>query len=136
MMHALSVAQSSSPPAAALVESMYALAFELISVERWCDASDVLRAMLLVTPNDERAWLGLGRCHDALGQREVAVELYTMCLVALPRAVRTRIALASLLGDASREDDVDLLLRQAGDIADALDDAELVELVERARRSS
>lgn len=123
-------------PAHAVAESMYAFGFDMTTQERWRDASDVFRAMLLVCPSDERSWLGLGRCHGELGQTDLAIELYSLCICALPRAVRTRVALATLLREIRRDDDAERVLEAAEQVAQEMDDEELVLLVDRARRAS
>lgn len=61
--------------AADAVETLYATAHELLTGGRAVDAVAVFRAMLIVTPTDERAWLGMALCHAELDQPDVAIAL-------------------------------------------------------------
>lgn len=61
--------------AADAVETLYATAHELLTGGRTNDAVAVFRAMLIVAPTDERAWLGVALCHVELDQPEVAISL-------------------------------------------------------------
>lgn len=108
-----------------VANAMYSMAFDMITNARWSDASDVFRAMVLFCPRDERGWLGLGRCHQELGQVDVAIELYLLGIRAVPRAVRLRLALADAFRETERDDDARYVLDAAEELASALDDDEL-----------
>src|SRR5262245_24699130 len=45
-----------SPDPVAVADGLYAVGFGMIDAERWSDAADVFRAMMLACPDDERAW--------------------------------------------------------------------------------
>jgi tetratricopeptide (TPR) repeat protein len=120
--------------AAAAADSLYAIGYEMYAVDRWRDAADVFRAMVLLWPLDERGWLGLGRCHDSVGEQPVALELLSLATVAIPRSVRARLALAGILRDQARHDDADRLVDDAERLANDADQDDLLELVIAARR--
>lgn len=117
-------------------EAIYATGHLLLEQDRLRDAADVFRAMLLLFPSDERAWLALGVAHERMGQDAVAIELFSMGILAVPGAVRTRIALANALRNAGRDSDADAVFDAAEENAEASDDSELVKLVGRARRAA
>jgi hypothetical protein len=58
------------------IEAIYATAHWLLARARPADAAKVFRVMLRIAPRDERAWLGLGECHERIDQLRVAAELY------------------------------------------------------------
>ena len=126
--------KSIEPAHPELAPSMYAVAHSLFQDERWQAAADVFRALLMILPGDERGWLGLGHCHERTGQDEVAIDLYSFCLVAVPATVRARVALARLLLEQERTEDADHLLAVAEVHAEASGDDELVALVHEQRR--
>jgi tetratricopeptide (TPR) repeat protein len=91
------------------LEALYAIAYSFLDIERIEDAVRAFRVMVRFAPTDERAWLGLGTCHEKLGQEDIAAELYGAgSVVAEPPSARCLIALARLL-------------RVAGDGASALE---------------
>lgn len=120
----------------AVADAIYALAFAMIEAEQWADALDVLRAMLLAWPTDERGWLGLAHCHEQRGQVDVAIELYSLAIASVSRPVRARVGLARLLRERGSWRDADDLLDAAASDAEASDQDELERLVVEARRAS
>jgi hypothetical protein len=96
------------------IEALYATGHHLLGADRATDAAKVFRAMLLVAPLEDRAWLGLGACHETLDQPELALEIYASANVLSHRTVRCAIARARLLRAVGRD----------GDACDALDFAE------------
>jgi tetratricopeptide (TPR) repeat protein len=80
-----------------MVESLYATGHWLLLQKRYDDAARVFRAMALTRPEDERAWLALGTCHEALDQPDVANELYLVAATVAAPAVRCAIARARML---------------------------------------
>jgi hypothetical protein len=80
-----------------VIEPLYATGHWLLSQERFEDAARVFRAMALARPEDERSWLALGACHEALEQPALANELYLLAASAAAPAVRCAIARARLL---------------------------------------
>lgn len=115
------------------IEGIYAVGYDFIERENWGDASDVFRAMLLLAPRDERAWVALGQCHERQGQEQIAVELYSMGILAIPTAVRCRIALARALEARGDSMNADSVLDAAENIASESNEDELVDLVRRER---
>lgn len=104
------------------LEALYAVAYSFLELERLQDAVRAFRVMVRFAPTDERAWLGLGTCHEQLGDEDIAAELFGAgSLVSAPPSPRCLIALARLLrssGDgASAEEHVAhaLALCESGD---------------------
>ncbi len=64
-----------APPLGAF-EAFYAAGHWLYSQRRFEDAVTVFRAVIRLAPSDERGWLALGACHEALDRHDVALELY------------------------------------------------------------
>lgn len=118
----------------AVADALYAIAHGLLHDERWREAADVLRAMMLAVPRDERAWLGLGRCHEELAQPEVALELYNMGALLALQGVRCRLASARVLRDRGMPHEADVALDMAEWLAEQSDDETLASLVARERR--
>jgi hypothetical protein len=111
------------------IEALYATAHWLLSEERPADASCVLRAMALVAPTDERSWLALGACHEALGQPEVALQMYGTGRVLARPSVRCDLARARVLRMEGRGHEADLAVESAIEAAEAANDDALLELV-------
>ena len=95
------------------IEALYTTAHWLHSQERARDAACVFRAMVCVAPTDERGWLGLGACHEAIEQPEVALEMYATG-AAVARAARCEIARCRIFRS----------IDQRRDALDALDSAQ------------
>lgn len=121
------------------VEAIYAAGHWLLSRERIADAAEVFRVMLRAAPRDERAWLGLGECHERISQPLIALELYGAGSVvagqATARSVRCFLARARLLSKVGRDaegalDAADAAAEQSGD-----DDLMALARRERARLS-
>jgi Flp pilus assembly protein TadD len=113
-----------------LPDALYTGALWMLERERPLDAAHFFRAMLLQTPTDERAWLGLGNCHEQIGQDEEAKELYVTGTVAATRRVKCMIALSRLFRRNNDEDAADRILEEAADLA-PLEDLEELVLFER-----
>ena len=131
-----SLNERSVGPSPQALEALYAAAFMFLEVDRVEDATRAFRVMVRFAPTDERAWLGLGACHERREEADIAAELYgagsvvasppsPRCLLALARLERTRGA------EAVAEEHVDEALA----IAELLEDEDLVVLV-RAERGS
>lgn len=114
-----------------VVEGMYAVGLSMLEGERWSDAQHVFRAMVLLFPTDERSWLGLGRAHEELEQDQLARELYSLCLLAVPGAVRARVRLARVLARIGQEEFVSELLDRARELAAETDDIDPLAIDER-----
>ncbi len=93
----------------------------------------VFRTMLVSAPDDERSWLGLGRCHELTGADEVARDLYLLAESSLIRSFRCPLARARLLRKLDASDDADDAFAIAEERAAALydDDAAAAIAVER-----
>jgi thioredoxin-like negative regulator of GroEL len=83
------------------LEALYATGYELLAQERIANAASAFRTMLRIAPRDERAWLGVGECHERAGQLRIAIELYGAGSVAAAKnghaSVRCLLARARLL---------------------------------------
>jgi Flp pilus assembly protein TadD len=110
------------------VEALYATAHWLLSEGRPADAACVLRAMALVAPTDDRSWLALGACHEALGQPEVALQMYGTGRVLAHASVRCDLARARILRTKGRDDEADLAIESATRAAEAARDDALLDL--------
>lgn len=117
-------------------DALYAVGHGMLEQERLRDAGDVFRAMMVLFPGDERAWLGLGTTHERMGDVQLAIEIFSMGVVALPNAIRTRVALAKALRSVGKDDDAEAVLDGAAERAERTQDEELEELVERVRRAA
>jgi tetratricopeptide (TPR) repeat protein len=119
----------------ALADRFYSVGFQMLEAERWRDAADVFRAMVLTWPRDERSWIALGRCHEEMGQAEVAVELYSLGTLCAPASVRCRLALGRALAARGADEQAAAVLDAAEAAADQTGDPDLISLVERERRT-
>jgi len=88
-------------------ELVYCKGFELHADGRYADAAEVFRVMLQIAPTDERGWLALGDCHEKIGQKRIAFEIYGAGSVAAQPAPRCLIARFRILYDAGRFTDAD-----------------------------
>src|SRR5580658_4201410 len=123
------------PSAETTIEAIYAAGHWLLSRERVADAAEVFRVMLKAAPRDERAWLGLGECHERISQPLIALELYgagtVVAVTAGARSVRCFLARARILSKVGR--DADGALDAADVAADQAGDEELMALARRER---
>lgn len=117
-------------------EALYATGHLLLGEEKPAHASGVFRAMALLSPSDERAWLGLGACHEAIGQDQIALEMYGTGRVLARTPVRTEVARTRLLRKLGREEEAEHALSRAEEHAEALDDEILKLLVAEERSAS
>jgi tetratricopeptide (TPR) repeat protein len=117
------------------IEAIYAAGHWLLSRERVADAAEVFRVMLKAAPRDERAWLGLGECHERISQPLIALELYgagTVVAVAVGApSVRCFLARARMLSKVGR--DAEGALDAADAAAERAGDDELIALARRER---
>ncbi len=116
------------------VEAVYATGHWLMSQERFNDAATVFRAMALVAPEDERSWLALGTCHEALEQPLLALEMYGVGRVLAQPSSRCEIARARLLRRLGRDEEAEAALTAAEAWAEERGDEELDALVREERR--
>jgi Flp pilus assembly protein TadD len=116
------------------VEALYATGHWLFSEQRAHDAANVFRALALVAPTDERSWLALGACHEALGQPDLALQMYGTGRVIARPSVRCSIAQARVYRAQGRDDEAEAALASAAELADNAADENLLELVVSERR--
>ena len=116
-------------------DALYATAHLLVEQEKPAHASGVFRAMALLAPTDERAWLGLGACHEALGQSLIALEMYGTGRMLSRTPVRLEVARSRLLRRLGRDREADDALDRAETLAASETDESLAALVadERSR---
>lgn len=77
--------------------ALYAIGYALADGGRWQDAAKVFRVMLRLYSEDERPWLGLGHCHEQLGEDDIASEIYGAgAAVLMDRSPRCFLALGRL----------------------------------------
>jgi predicted TPR repeat methyltransferase len=122
----------------ATVEAIYATAHWLLARERAADSAKVFRVMLQIAPRDERGWLGLGECHERIGQLRIAAELYgagsVIAAGARSVSVRCLLARARVMSRLGRSADIEWVLDTAERAAAEQGDEQLVELVASERR--
>ncbi len=117
------------------IETLYATGKWLLDEGKSIQAADVFRVMMLVAPGDERSWLGIGACHEALLQAELAIDLYEKGEAAA-QSGKCSIARARVFRMLGRDADADAALEAAEGIADAIDDDDLRALLAHERSVS
>ncbi len=115
-------------------ESLYATGHALLEQQRYADAAAVFRIMLRLVPNDERSWLALGECHERVGHRELALELYSAGCIAVPSAARCSLARFRMLHDDDKTDEADLAFEQSLEIAERNADDDFIQQLRNERR--
>lgn len=118
------------------IEALYATGHWLYSQLRIEQAMPVFRAMIHISPHDERGWLALGACHEAEDQPEIALEIYGAATAVAPAAPRCELARARLLLARGMAREARAALDEAARIADQLHDDELRALVATERRKT
>jgi tetratricopeptide (TPR) repeat protein len=112
-------------------DAIYSAGHWLLTEERPTDALDIFRTMLLVAPADERSWLGLGACHEALGELERALDLYRLAEHAAGPHARIELARArTLVALGERADGRDAYAR-ALDLCEFSGDTELLGAIQQ-----
>lgn len=119
-------------PSPGALEALYATGHWLYSRDRFAHAQSVFRAMLHIAPEDERGWLGLAACHEALDQEDIALEIY-LGAAASAVAPRCELARARILRRRGLEVEAHRAVEQAARIAEHQRDDELRELVAAER---
>jgi hypothetical protein len=109
-------------------DGLYACGHDLYTQQRFADAATVFRALAAALPGDERGWLGLGACHEAIEQSWMAIELYRTG-EELARSARCAIARARAL--TNNGGDADGALDAAERLAEGNDDLEAMVRGER-----
>ena len=121
-------------PSPGALEALYATGHWLYVQDRFAHARNVFRAMVHLDPRDERGWLALGACHEAVDQHDIAMELYVAAVETADVAPRCELARARILRQRGRDREATEAIEEAERIADELDDDELRRLVALERR--
>lgn len=100
------------------VEGLYATGHWLLGNERFRDAGAVFRAMVTLSPADERGWLGLGAAHEGIAQPEIALEMYGTGRVVARPSPRCEVARARVLRALGRDDEAESALDLADEIVE------------------
>src|SRR5947209_15943221 len=64
------------------VDGIYSVGVRLYARERYAEASDVFRLLVLYRPREARGWTALAACHEALGDDDRAIALYNLAALA------------------------------------------------------
>jgi tetratricopeptide (TPR) repeat protein len=124
-------------PQGRALEAIYAVAYTMLEAQRLHEATAAFRVMVRFAPTDERGWLGLGKCHEEVGQSDIAAQIYGAgSLATSPPSSRCLVARARLdreIGDLAEADE---LLDEALGLAEASGDSELEEQIRKERRLS
>jgi tetratricopeptide (TPR) repeat protein len=129
--------QRALPPAVPpTVEAIYAAGHWLLEQELPEKAAKVFRVMLHAAPGDERGWLGLGQCHERIGQHRIALEIYGAGSVAAGPSPRCEIARGRALRALDRDDEADDAFENAMTLADAPDDEAVLAMARAGRRGA
>lgn len=108
---------------------LYAVGHALLVRDDFRSAATVFRAMAAAVPDDERAWLGLGACHEGIDQPAIAVEMYRTGEALAPSPVRCTLARARVQRTMGFEAEAAEALAGAAALAADADNAELESLV-------
>jgi tetratricopeptide (TPR) repeat protein len=125
----------SAPPLSA-VEAFYAAGHWLYSQDRFDDAATVFRAVIRIAPDDERGWLALGACNEALDRHDVALELYDEARRVASAAPRCELARARILRARGLTGDARRAFAEAEHAARGIDDDALHALIAAERQRS
>jgi tetratricopeptide (TPR) repeat protein len=100
------------PLTASDLDHIYAVGADLYVRERWSEAQDVFRLLVLVHPSDARGWIALAACHEAQADDERAIALYQLASGASSRedSRRARLYLARVLAKTGRHDEARQIL--------------------------
>ncbi len=119
-------------PSPEAVEALYATGHWLYSQARFTDAQGVFRALVYVAPEDERGWLALGACHEAVDEDDAAFDLYAAA-ASVTSAPRCEIARARILRRRGDDAEARKALDEVARLAEGHHDHELRGLVEAER---
>ena len=102
------------PVSSSTIEGIYATGYWLFMQQRVAHALSVFRAMIHLSPYDERGWLALGTCYEAQDQGDVALHVYASSLRMLVAAPRCQLAQARILRAHGRPREAQRALVEAG----------------------
>jgi tetratricopeptide (TPR) repeat protein len=77
----------------------------------FADARDCFGAALKLRPDDPDLFYNLGRCHDRMGQPDVAERHYKECLQRAPDHLEARHAWVVLMRGTGRKDEAEAMVR-------------------------
>jgi Flp pilus assembly protein TadD len=120
----------------ASADALYGVGHWLLEQERADDAMHVFRTMLVLAPTDERAWLGLGACHEKTNEPAKAARLYALAPQACSGSVRLAVALGRVLQKLDRDADAHDAFAKAAELAEATGDVQLATLVAMEARGA
>lgn len=112
--------------------AIYVKGKRLLDSDKHHDAAVMFRLMVYVAPNDERAWLGLGLCHEKQGQALIARELYALGGTAANSA-KCLIACARLIAKQGDKEAAGVYFERAVALAEARGDEALVTLAAKEK---
>jgi tetratricopeptide (TPR) repeat protein len=127
------VAETPDDRRARALDALFATGHWLLSEGRVHDAASVFRGMAVLSPGDERPWLALGACHEALKQADLALDVYAAGQTLTTPAVRSRLARARVLLQLGREEEAEDARASAEVVAEAIGDPTLIALVAEER---
>lgn len=117
------------------VEGLYVTGHWLLRLGRHREAAAVVRAMVRLSPRDERGWLALGACHEGVEQLDLALEMYGVgCVVAAP-APRCELARARALRALGMRAECLEAYERAARAAERAGEDDVAELIEHERRT-
>jgi Flp pilus assembly protein TadD len=119
----------------AVVEAVYATGHWLFERSRYADAATVFRVMARVAPTDERGWLALAHCHQAVEQDVIALEMLGTARVVAAPAPRCELARSRALRALGRADEADEALESAAEAAERSGNDEIADAVRTERRN-
>ena len=112
------------------LDALYATGHWLVGAGRHRDAISLFRTMLLVDGRDERGWLGLALCHEALDEHEKAISLCKLAKAACAGgAIRCTIARARMYRALNADGDAIDAYREAARLAEDANEPELSSII-------
>jgi tetratricopeptide (TPR) repeat protein len=135
-MNPRTVVDGAAPKPLSAIEAFYAAGHWLYTQERFDDAITVFRAVIRIAPLDERGWLALGACEEALDRHDVALELYDEARRVASTAPRCSLARARLFRARGLASDARDAFAEAERAARDVDDDELHALIAAERGRS
>jgi len=117
------------PVSTSTVEGLYATGYWLFTQQRIAHALAVFRAMIHLSPYDERGWVAAGACYEAQDHPDLALDVYSSSLRVIVRAPRCQLARARILRSKGRTKEAESALLEAARAASRMGDIDLRALV-------
>jgi hypothetical protein len=117
------------PVSQTTIEGLYAAGYWLFMQLQPVHAQSVFRAMIYLSPYDERGWLALGACYEAQGQPDLAFQVYGTAAHSAHAAPRCLLARARILRAHGRLPEAQRALVEASRAMRRSSDVELRELI-------